>query len=164
MLPALKWQMKTNSQILMFFCSRWKKKEAPTLLVSKLPFLSLLLAFSRWLNISRNISMSRSLNVLTSQFFNRSMFQCRCLVLSTTQYLWMCISLGVSISGLDWNILSMFSWSAALLEEGRHQRSSRARAEQLCFEDTNIKKKNGFKIQKFLIRDHCDCSSIFHLR
>ena len=56
--------------------------------------------------------------------------------------------LGVSISGCL--VLSMFSWSAALLEEGRHQRSSRAKAEQLCFEDTKIKKKMDSKFKKFI--------------
>ena len=44
----------------------------------------------------------------------------------------------------------MFSWSAAPLEEGRHQRSSRARAEQLCFEDSNIKKKMDSKLKKII--------------
>ena len=159
MLPALKWQVKTNSQILIVFCSQWKNKEAPTLLVSKLPFLSLLLEFSRWLNIS----MSRSLSFSASQWLNRLMFQSRCLVLSTTQYLWMSILLGVSFSGsgLKHSLDVQLVGSSARGGPAPAQLPSKGRATLLWrFKD---KEKDGVKIQKFLFRDHCDCSSIFHL-
>ena len=142
MLPALKWQVKTNSQILIFFAVLEKNKLQHCFLSCQFYHLLILSATCSLVgSISRCLILSL---FQPSQFFNRSMFQSRCLDSQRLN-----ISLDVFFSSRCFNLWMSRSLSVQLVGSSARggpppaQLPSKGRATLLWrYKD---KEKDGFK-------------------